>query len=183
MSARLAPRAPMDTAADVTAWDALVTLLEQLRDVLTLLPVEVYRAQPAARVSGSIGAHVRHALDHVSALLVAAEGGALQYDHRARGTTLEIDPVSAVYEIERVLYRLDRRAAGSAERLLTFETLVRADRPAALVRSTLARELAFVIQHTIHHCALIAVLLEWQGQRAPYGFGVAASTLQARARA
>jgi len=183
MSGRLAAHASVNEACDDSACAALTTLLEQLREVMTLLPVEVYRAQPAARVSGSIGAHVRHALDHVSALLVAVEGGDLQYDHRARGTTLEIDPVTAVGEIERLLYRLDRRVPGVTERPLTFSTLVLPDRPAALVHSSLARELAFVIQHTIHHCALIALLLEWQGQRTPYGFGVAPSTLQARARA
>jgi uncharacterized damage-inducible protein DinB len=161
-------------------WSALTTLLEQLRDVLTLMPVEVYRARPAARVSGSVGAHVRHTLDHVSSLLVALEGGELQYDHRARGTLLEVEPSTAVSEIERLLFRLDLISAGSAERAVTFPTLITPERPATLVRSTLARELAFVIQHTIHHCALIALLLEWQGVRTPYGFGLAASTQRAR---
>ena len=165
------------------AWAALTTLLEQLRDVMTLMPVQVYRAQPAARVSGSVGAHVRHTLDHVSSLLRALEGGDLQYDHRARGTTLEVEPAVAVSEIERLLYRLDVRPPAPPERALTFATLIAPDRPPTLVRSTLARELAFVIQHTIHHCALIALLLEWQGMRTPHGFGVAASTQQARARA
>jgi uncharacterized damage-inducible protein DinB len=42
--------------------------------------------------------------------------------------------------------------------------------------STHARELAFVISHTIHHCALMAVLLAVQGIPVPYRFGYAPST-------
>lgn len=183
MSARIAIQAGGAEDRNEGAWVSLRVLLEQLRDLMTLVPVEVYRAQPAARVSGSIGAHVRHALDHVSALLVAVEGGDLQYDHRARGTTLEVDPATAVSEIERLLFRLSRSSPAAAERALTFSQLIDPDRPAELVHSTVAREYAFVIQHTIHHCALIAVLLDWQGVRVPYGFGVAPSTRQAYARA
>ena len=41
------------------------------------------------------------------------------------------------------------------------------------MRSTVARELSFVVHHTIHHCALMALLVEWQGGRVPHGFGVA----------
>jgi uncharacterized damage-inducible protein DinB len=66
---------------------------------------------------------------------------------------------------------------------ITLSTLVDPHEPPAIVRTTLARELAFVVQHTVHHCALIAVLLEWQGYRVPYGFGLAASTQRARALA
>jgi len=42
--------------------------------------------------------------------------------------------------------------------------------------STSARELAFVISHTIHHQAIIAVLLASQGVAVPHRFGVAPST-------
>jgi uncharacterized damage-inducible protein DinB len=44
------------------------------------------------------------------------------------------------------------------------------------VRSTLARELLFVISHTIHHQALIAVLLSAAGRTVPEAFGLAPST-------
>ena len=183
MSARPTSRGGATGPSPKAAWSALITLLEQLRDVTTLLPAELYRAQPAPGVSGSSGAHVRHTLDHVSSLLVALEGGDLLYDNRARGTTLEVDPAAAVNEVERLLDRLACGSLAATDRAVTFATLIALDRPAVLVRSTLARELAFVIQHTVHHCALIALLLEWQGVPTPYGFGVAASTQQARARA
>lgn len=159
----------------------LTSLLEQLRDLIAGLPPSVYRASPAPRVSGSVGEHVRHCLDHVSALVSATAGGELSYDRRIRGTTIETDPRTAVTEIERLVVRIDRLPSSALDRTVTLSTLLELDHPPLAVRSTVARELAFVIQHTIHHCALIAVLLEWQGWRVPHGFGVAPSTVRARA--
>jgi uncharacterized damage-inducible protein DinB len=161
----------------------LIALLEQVRDVITLLPVGVYRARPAARVSGSVGEHVRHCLDHVAAITAALEGDTLSYDRRLRGTSVETDPGTAVNEIERLFHRLDRLDDTAWQRPVIVSALLNANAPPALVRSTIAREVAFVVQHTIHHCALIALLLEWQGWHVPYGFGVAPSTLMARAEA
>jgi uncharacterized damage-inducible protein DinB len=160
---------------------ALTALLEQLRDLITLLPTAMYLARPAARVSGSVGEHVRHCLDHVAAL-TALEGEELSYDVRGRGTRVEVDPMTAVNEIERLCFRLDH-LPDDDQRSITLSAMLEPDAPAATMRSTVARELAFVIQHTIHHCALIAVLLEWQGWRVPYGFGVAPATAAARASA
>lgn len=157
-------------------------LLEQLRDLVELMPKAMYVAQPAARVSGSIGEHVRHCLDHVSAFTAALSGDELSYDHRLRGTTLEVEPRTAVAEIERLFVRLERVPPTSLDRQLTLTSLVAAGRPLTM-RTTIARELAFVVQHTIHHCALIAVLVEWQGGRVPHGFGLAPSTAAARASA
>ena len=181
MSVAFSPRHDR-TGSPVTP-TVLMSLLEQLRDVVALMPVHCYRAQPAARVSGSIGAHVRHTVDHVSALVAAVEGEELHYDHRRRGTTVEVDPLTGMNEIERAVFRLRRIDAAALDRPVAFATLLDADQPAVVVRSTFARELAFVIQHTVHHCALIALLLEWQGYSVPRHFGVAASTRQARALA
>jgi uncharacterized damage-inducible protein DinB len=51
-----------------------------------------------------------------------------------------------------------------------------------VARSTLAREVLFVISHTVHHQALIAVLLAAAGRTVPDTFGLAPSTpLSARA--
>jgi uncharacterized damage-inducible protein DinB len=45
--------------------------------------------------------------------------------------------------------------------------------------STLRRELAFVVSHTVHHQALIAVLLSLVGVPVPDAFGLAPSTPRA----
>jgi uncharacterized damage-inducible protein DinB len=179
--ALLADRVGADRRALITA--PLVGLLDQVRDLITLMPTAMYVAQPAARVSGSIGEHVRHCLDHVSAFAAALAGEELTYDRRLRGTRVEVDPQTAVNEIERLFVRLGRVTPGSLDRQLTISSLLAVGRPPLTLRTTVGRELAFVVQHTIHHCALIAVLVEWQGGRVPAGFGVAPSTAAARASA
>ena len=179
--APLAERFGAERRARLTA--PLVGLLEQLRELISIMPNAMYIAQPAARVSGSIGEHVRHSLDHVSAFAAALAGEELSYDHRLRGTTLEVDPRTAVNEIDRLFVRLERVPPTSLDRQVTLSSLVAVGRPPLTMRTTIARELAFVVQHTIHHCALIAVLVEWQGGRVPHGFGVAPSTAAARASA
>ncbi len=163
--------------------EALKALLQQLREVITLMPGPMYLARPSARVSGSVGEHVRHCLDHVSALVAAMASGELSYDHRRRGTTVETEATTAVNEIERLFVRLDRVRDVRPHQAIAVSSLVSRDGPPLHLRSTVAREVAFVVQHTIHHCALIALLVEWQGWRVPYGFGVAPSTIQARAAA
>jgi hypothetical protein len=43
--------------------------------------------------------------------------------------------------------------------------------------STIGRELKFLSSHTVHHFAMIAMILTRQGYDPPKNFGVAASTL------
>ena len=174
-------RRPCQAAS--TSIRPLMTLLEQVRDLITLMPTPMYLARPAARVSGSVGEHVRHCLDHVSSFAAALAGEDLSYDRRLRGTTVETDPRTAVNEIERLFTRLERSAPAPLDRPLTLSSLVEAGKPPITMRSTVARELSFVVHHTIHHCALMALLVEWQGGRVPHGFGVAPSTAAARVSA
>ena len=78
---------------------ALWRLLGDIEALLSELPAETYRARLAPRVSGSVGEHVRHCLDQVSALLAADPSTPLSYDRRHRGTTVETDPTEALRQI------------------------------------------------------------------------------------
>ena len=149
--------------------------LESLRDLIAPLPQEFYTSAPA-RASGSIGAHVRHCLDHARALLASAAGSALSYDSRLRGTAVETDVRAAVGEIKRLHLGLDDLVELDLDRPLVLHSVTRRDGAAVSVKTTLGRELTFVAQHTIHHCAIIALLLEQIGRRVPADFGLAPST-------
>src|SRR5262245_25936608 len=70
---------------------ALLRLLGQLRDVILRVDDETYVTPPAGRPSGSIGAHVRHCLDHVAAFLEGTRTGSMSYDRRQRGTAVEAE--------------------------------------------------------------------------------------------
>jgi uncharacterized damage-inducible protein DinB len=154
---------------------ALRAQLESVREVVATIPPASYSATRSA-VSGPIGGHVRHLLDHVRAL-VNARGAGFTYDSRLRGTAVERDPWAAVAEIDRLLVDLDDLAWRSPERSVLLRTTTGSDAASVEVRTTVGREVAFVIQHTVHHAAILALMLEGLGIRVPAGFGVAPSTL------
>ena len=79
-------------------WE-LWRLLDELESLLTEVAPDVVCTRVATEVSGSIGEHVEHYLDHVSALLAADSSTTLSYDRRQRGTTVETDAAEAVRQI------------------------------------------------------------------------------------
>lgn len=155
---------------------ALRERLDELMRLVSALPAEAYRARPS-RVSGSVGEHVRHVLDHVSSLVTGDRSAVLTYDHRMRGTAVETEPHAAVREMARLDAALDRWAERSLDEAVAVAAMLSANGRAITGRSTLARELAFVMSHTVHHQAIVALLLEQQGAAVPdRRFGYAAST-------
>jgi uncharacterized damage-inducible protein DinB len=167
--------APCEPA--VVPVDAVCALLDDLSAVLMQVDADVYRVRPATGVSGSVGAHVRHLLDHVAAFVEAGSAGELCYDHRQRGTSVEADPAEALSQ----MYRLQLGLARMAVRRQDEPVLVRSqiDRHGRSIASwsTLGRELAFVMSHTIHHQAIIALLLaDKEPASVPERFGYAPST-------
>jgi uncharacterized damage-inducible protein DinB len=175
----MAAAARAAAAIDPDRRPPVAALRERLDDLMRLVmtvPAEVYRAR-TTNASGAVGEHVRHVLDHVSALIGVSPSLVLSYDHRTRGTRVESDPGAAVREMMRLDAALERWTDRSLEEPIVVASLVAADGQSVTGWSTLARELAFVMSHTIHHQAIIALLLEFQG-REPLDerFGYAPST-------
>jgi uncharacterized damage-inducible protein DinB len=147
----------------------LASLLERMGDV-------DYVAKPPGDVSGAIGAHVRHCLDHVNAVLDPAPDGVVRYDRRRRQVTIESDRHVAAEALRRAAARLGALTAAAVDEPLQLESQVDRQGGCVHVTSSLARELVFVLQHTIHHQALVAVLLAGRGVPVPHTFGFAPST-------
>jgi uncharacterized damage-inducible protein DinB len=155
---------------------ALDRLLDDLAGVLMGMTPEIYTARPVVGISGSVGEHVRHALDHIAALLSCAPATMLTYDRRQRGTAVETDPSAALRHILRLKAALVQCADRSLDEPIQVASMVSVSGESVKSWSTLARELAFVVSHTIHHQAMIALLLSFQGLQAPDWFGYAPST-------
>lgn len=157
------------------AWQ-IASLLEQLAAAIDGLNDGQYTARRAREVSGSVGGHVRHCLDHVAALAAGVEYGRIRYDARLRGTAVESSRRAAVDEIARLVAGLDAVPAADVERSVSVLVRTSPDGPELPVPSTLARELTFVASHTVHHFAIIALLLHEMGVAVPPRFGYAPST-------
>lgn len=154
---------------------ALQAHLQSLRELVAGLGAERYCTTPS-RASGSIGEHVRHCVDHARALLQGLAGGRLTYDSRLRGTRVETDPAFAANAIDAVCADLESLEGMDLDRLLRLDTRLHDDMDSSALVTTLGREVAFVVQHTIHHCAIVALLLDAQSEPVPARFGYAPST-------
>lgn len=156
---------------------ALEGALEELAAVVAALNPESYRARLFSNASGSIGEHVRHCLDHVSALVTADPSSCLSYDRRERGTAVETDPAQALRSIQllRIKIAVGRWSTRLDEPICVMSAMTHGGVMLSAM-STLGRELAFVLSHTIHHQALIGMLATLHGYDVPDGFGFAPST-------
>jgi uncharacterized damage-inducible protein DinB len=155
---------------------ALWRLLDELESVIGDLSVDAYCARLDGNVTGSIGEHVRHALDHAAALLTADLADALSYDGRRRGTLVETDPDEALRHIESLKHACVAWSSRPLDEPIRVVSMISPSGDRVTGWSTLARELAFVVSHTIHHQAIIGILLAIQGRLVPERFGHSPST-------
>lgn len=147
--------------------------LNMLSDLLETLTDDQYTFLSPMIGGYSIGQHTRHILELFQALENGYDSALVDYDQRKRDVQIETDRICA------------HQVAGA---LIT--SLVRNDKPLRLridgpgedrllVESSYYRELAYNIEHTIHHFSLIRVVLrELHLDCVPPTFGFAYSTLR-----
>ena len=167
---------PLD-AAIVTA---NLALLEQAFELIGRIPDAAYadgaggdgRAKP-------VGPHFRHVLEHYSCFLGGRLGGRIDYDARARESAIEADRGAARRRIRELIGGLTLLEPGEldapAEARLECGEGGEAEQWS---RTSVRRELHFLLSHTIHHYALIGLLLDRHGVDPGPEFGVAPSTLK-----
>jgi hypothetical protein len=156
---------------------SLMTILQQLQAVVGCLRDDQYPMRPVGVVDSSIGGHVRHCLDHVRALLIAVDTGELDYDARDRGTPIETDRSAALAAIKTLRNRLAGLEDETIDRPLALFVMMTSDGAPIRVTSSVGREMAYVLSHTIHHNALIGTMVKILGGWLPDRFGYAPSTL------
>ncbi len=146
-------------------------MLEQLSDSSYL------ECDPKVYKSG-IGEHLRHILEHYQMFLTGCDGPLVDYDARQRDMRISADREFAASTINNIISDLSALDPHDREVNVKMATSEDLDRDAPFSRSTLNRELQYLQAHTIHHFALIAVILRLQGLSPDEDFGVAPSTLQ-----
>jgi hypothetical protein len=154
---------------------ANLRLLEQGSELIGALPDEAFAAN--GRVGKPVGPHFRHVLEHYSCFLDGLLGSRIDYDARAREAAIETDRRAALERIRELLrgleglngIDLDQPAVARLESGLGGEE-------EQWSRTTVRRELHFLLSHTVHHYALIGLLLAQRGIDAGSEFGMAPST-------
>lgn len=154
----------------------LVAVLRQLAAFVADLTDDQYTRTPGL-FSSPIGGHVRHNLDHADALLSGLRTGYLDYDRRDRTSPVSRSRTAALSAIDRLEAELLSFPWLDAPDRLRLTALVSPDLPPVETETTPDRELAFVVSHTVHHNALVAVLARLVGAEPPADFGYAPSTV------
>jgi len=164
--------------------DSVQGTLRQGEDLLTELSDEVYTRRVPLVFNASIGGHYRHCLDHFRSLLNAAAEGALNYDHRERGTLVENDRFAALNATRELREGFEHFNPLWLARPLAVTCKTSYSTTGSQISpSTVGREVMYSVAHAVHHYALIGIMGGLMGMKMPPGFGVAPSTLKHQAEA
>ncbi len=158
---------------------AIAAALFDLEHALAAISPRTYQStllDPA--FASTVGKHVRHTIDHVWALRAASEGACACYESRSRGTAVETDLPRAICDLREARAFLEGLRRSDFAAPIAIELAIFRDSPPAPMASTLERELAFVHGHTIHHMAIIRMLIARSDEASslPRTFGYAPGT-------
>ncbi|MAJ47709.1 MAG: hypothetical protein CBC35_10665 [Planctomycetes bacterium TMED75] len=162
---------------------ALIGALGKVHDLIVSVTDEQYIRSGMKGFASPLGAHVRHCLDHVDALLLGLQEEVsdpeVRYDRRERGTRLETDRSYAMSVCKDRCTQVRELNSISLQSPVRVLALVSPDQPEAVFESTGSRELLYVFHHTVHHLALMAAHAEYLGISMERELGRAPATLAA----
>lgn len=162
-------------------FDENASLLERTAALLEGLEPEAYATVDERCLGGSIGGHTRHYVEFYQSFLTGLGVGRIDYDARARDARIENELPHAITALRRTAAHLRQAAAAQDTMRLLRVIENHTGNDTDWSATSVGRELRFLLSHTVHHCALIAILLRLRGREVPDGFGIAPSTLRHRA--
>ncbi|RZT95682.1 hypothetical protein EV201_0306 [Ancylomarina subtilis] len=129
-------------------------------------------------LGSSIGKHMRHIIEFFDILREGSEVGEINYDTRVRSGQIENDPLVAKDRLALIIAWLEELSVN--KNLSLYLNFDQDSRAVKQVKSNLMRELAYNLEHAIHHMALIRIALNQQfpDVRVDANFGVAYSTIR-----
>ncbi|MEX2232625.1 MAG: DinB family protein [Cyclobacteriaceae bacterium] len=129
--------------------------LEELGAFILLLNDEQYTTPVEVLSGSSIGQHVRHIIEFYVCLLREKPTGFVCYDDRERNHKIETSRLFANVAIENIIIMLSEIESDRPVKLKANFSIH--PQEAVILESSLFRELAYNLEHTIHHEALIKV--------------------------
>ena len=149
----------------------------QLSDALGQLSDNEYIQPSRVLFGATIGQHVRHIIELFQCLENGYHEGVVNYEKRKRDYRIETDKEFAAVLLRRVFRNMDKPNKHidleAEDYNQTMEVVT--------IPSNYYREIAYNLEHTIHHMALIRVgINDVTSISLPKEFGVAYSTLKFR---
>lgn len=152
-------------------------VLNQLKCSLYNLSDEVYSKKSKILFEATIGEHTRHILELYTCLINQYEIGVVNYDSRKRDYELQTNKNTGINQINSILkemFKPNRNFILQAYDSNTEGEFVN-------LQTNYYRELAYNIEHTIHHMAMIRIAIsELTTTVISDDYGVAPSTIKYR---
>jgi len=155
-------------------------LLQQAVQMLKQVPDDLYGVAHPPHLESGIGLHLRHVIDHYRCFVRDVASGKIDFDERERETRLETDRKYAIQVLQQMNMELSGIDLRDAPINIKMDSDADGKDDSAWTQSTVDRELQYLAAHTVHHYALIAVLMHLHGLKPAPTFGVAPSTLRHR---
>lgn len=133
--------------------------LLKMRSLLLKLEDRDYTHASHLLSGATIGQHIRHILEFYSCLLHIGDDLSVNYDERKRDKDTECHRTVAIHQIDQLVIELGRI---SEDYPLILKGNYSSDPQTrtSTVDSSLFRELAYNLEHSIHHQALIKITLK-----------------------
>lgn len=155
-------------------------MLNRLADFLVQLSDQDYQRQLTVFNGSSLGEHTRHTIEFYQCLIKQCKEGAVSYDSRERKQALQQSTVQAIAAIHQIVNSFNELDLDKG--LLLEVNATDEDGPTEELNTNIHRELHYVLDHAIHHMALIkiGVNTDMPHVKLPSDFGVAPSTIRSR---
>jgi uncharacterized damage-inducible protein DinB len=169
-------------AARTALWLYNARLLEQACAMVQRLQKE---AAPTFKYEQAVGPHVRHIIEHYTALFAALDttNTCVDYDARDRDIRLQSEPAVTLTKLHEMAARMQGLAYAPTpvfDLHTALSTRLKAGVEGEIevtVSTTLERELLFLSSHAVHHFAILAHYCRIAGVDLGHDFGKAPSTM------
>lgn len=136
----------------------IISNLMDIKDLLKGLSQEQYNRKLEIITNASIGQHVRHILEFYQCLFKGELNKKINYDDRQRDIKLETDIHFASKTIDEIVNELlDIKNDFQVTFVANYSTSQ--NHSPVFIQSSFYRELAYNLEHSIHHQALIKVAI------------------------
>lgn len=157
--------------------NAVQQVFGQLTATLVLLSDHQYTQQCKTLSHSTIGQHTRHIIEMFQCLISGFEEGVVNYEKRERNTKIETSREVANSLLQMICNMLKHEN----KPMILQASYCDNSNEVVYLDTNFYREIAYNLEHAIHHMALIKVgILEVSGISLPKEFGVAPSTLKYR---
>jgi len=161
-----------------TALSDNLTYLHQAGSLVGSLTKASYTNTNPPLYNNGVGPHLRHCMDHYELFTSGWSLGIVDYDQRPRREKQQQDLFAMQTWISDQSEALKCITGDDFNKTLKVKMDCGSEMDDPWSTSSVLRELQFLISHTVHHFALIAMILRDQNLSIPEGFGMAPSTLK-----